>query len=166
MIFILIFGWIFVMIFCWNSGVVILIVICLDTPPQNRTALASEILLFRMSVRCLDRGLVRRSTSWSLVWTWLTWRMPRWTRSRTKWRSIWMCFILEWWTGLKLRWVAPRLSQRRCSWKPSSYRSEDIHIVSKATLARAIYSTSMDYLATTRCFLELHEIGFEPRKLI
>lgn len=36
-----------------------------------------------------------------------------WTRSCTKWRSIWICFILECYTGLNLRWVVSKLLHKR-----------------------------------------------------
>ena len=131
---------------------------------------ARPILFLRNSMRCLDKGLVSKSASWSWVCTCRTWRVPFWTRSRTKWRSIWMCFILECCTRLKLIWVAPRLSQRReggaLREKPSSWNKARSHIVSDAAFARALYSASVDERATALCFLELQEIGFEPRKVI
>jgi hypothetical protein len=60
------------------------------------------------SVHFRDNGLVSKALSWSWVCTWLTLWVPFWTWSRTKWRSIYIYFILEWWTRLKLRWVTPR----------------------------------------------------------
>jgi hypothetical protein len=48
----------------------------------------------------------------------------------------------------------------------SSVRRVDSHTVSEAAVARARYSASVEDRATARCFLELHEIGLEPRKLI
>jgi len=39
-------------------------------------------------------------------------------------------------------------------------------MVSEAALARARYSASVDDRATARCFLELQDIGLEPRKQI
>jgi len=78
-------------------------------------------------------GFVRRSASWSSMWTWATHRLPRWTKSRTKWRSIAICFIREWRTWLGLSWVAPTLSQRRrgdlCSLSPSSSRRDFIYAI-------------------------------------
>ena len=48
----------------------------------------------------------------------------------------------------------------------SSLRRVDNHIVLEAALARARYSASVVDRATTRCFLELQEMGLEPKKLI
>ena len=131
---------------------------------------ASPILYLNILIFCLDNGFVNKSTNWSYVWTCRTWREPRWTRSRTKWRSICMCFMHECWTRLKLRCVAPRLSQSNkgvaISGKPSSWRSLRSHIVSNAAFARARYSTSVVDLATALCFFKLHEMGFGPKKLI
>ena len=131
---------------------------------------ASLILCLNSSVLCLDNGFINKSANWSCVWTCRTWREPRWTKSQTKWRSICMCFMRECWTRLKLRCVAPRLSQSNketaLSEKSSSWRSPRNHIVSNVTFARARYSASVVDLATALCFFELHEMGFEPKKLI
>jgi len=117
------------------------------------------ILDLKNMVRCRDNGLVSKSASWSWVWTCLTWIEPFWTKSCTKCRSIWICFILEWWTELKLRWVALRLSHSReggaLSGKPSSSKRLSNHIVSDAALAKDLYSASVDERATARCFFEL-----------
>ena len=139
-------------------------------PRKIKLPLASPILYLNSSVLCLDNGFVNKSTNWSCVWTCWTWREPCWTRSRTKWKSICMCFMRECWTGLKLRCVALRLSQSNkgaaLSGKPSLWRSPRSHIVSDTTFARARYSASMVDFATTLCFFKLHEMGFRPKKLI
>ena len=131
---------------------------------------AKPILSLKISVLWRERPFVRRSASWSRVLTWWTFRTPRWTISRTKWRSIWMCFIRECWTGLKLRWVAPKLSQSSLGCpdkgRPSSLNNERSHDVSEAALARALYSASVDERATALCFFELQEIGLTPRNEI
>ena len=131
---------------------------------------ASPILYLNILIFCLDNGFVNKSTNWSYVWTCRTWREPRWTRSRTKWRSICMCFMCECWTGLKLRYVAPRLSQSNkgaiFSGKPSLWRSPRSHIVSDVAFARAQYSALVVDLATDLCFFKLHEMGFGPKKLM
>jgi hypothetical protein len=42
----------------------------------------------------------------------------------------------------------------------------DNHTISEAAVARARYSALVVERATARCFLELQEIGLEPKKLI
>ena len=158
------------LLFAFEGGSCICVQTSLIRPRKIGLPSARPILLRRSSVRCLDKGLVRRSANWSWVCTCWTWRLPFCTKSHTKWRSIWMCFMREWLTGLKLRCVAPRLSQR--SWggaetgKASSLSKVASHRVSEAALARALYSASVLDRATTRCFLELQDMGLEPKKLM
>lgn len=72
----------------------------------------------------------------------------------------------EWKTGFAERYVAPTLSQYitggvgnvRCI----SVRSEHIHRTSDAVFATALYSASVEDLATLLCFLEDQDIGFRP----
>jgi len=40
------------------------------------------------------------------------------------------------------------------------------HMISDAAVATAQYSASVDDLATVRCFLDIHEIGFRPKNMI
>lgn len=146
-------------------------------PRKIGLPLGRPILLCKNCVHCLDNGLVRRSANWSCMWTCQTWRLPCWTKSCTKWILIWMCFMCEWFTGLKLRWVAPRLSHRSfkidLSLRPSSLRREWSHIVLDTAFARAQYSASIEDWATTFCIrewshiiYELQEMEFLPTKLI
>jgi hypothetical protein len=76
----------------------------------------------------------------------------------------------EWFTGLKLRCVAPRLSHssRGESWigNASSLKRVDNQIVSEAVLATARYSASVEDRATTLYFLDVHEMGLGPKKLM
>lgn len=80
-----------------------------------------------------------------------------------------MCFIQEYWTGLKLKCVAPKLSQSGLgcpiNGRLNSLNKERSHEVSDTALARALYSAFVDERATTLCFLKLQEIGLTPRKL-
>jgi len=39
-------------------------------------------------------------------------------------------------------------------------------MISDAAVATAQYSASVDDLATVRCFLDIHEIGFRPKNMI
>jgi hypothetical protein len=70
---------------------------------KNGLPLVRPILCFRKFVCCLESGLVSKFASWSFVWTWRTVREFFWTRSRTKCKSIWMCFMRECWT--RLNWL-------------------------------------------------------------
>jgi len=76
----------------------------------------------------------------------------------------------EWFTGLKLRCVAPRLSHnsRGESWigNASSLKRVDNQIVSEAALASARYSASVEECATALCFLDVHQMGLGPKKLM
>jgi hypothetical protein len=124
-------------------------------------------LAHKDSIRSRDNGLVSKSASWSWVCIWLTLRVPFWTWSRTKRRSICICFILEWWTKLKLRWVTPRLSHTRegdtFNGNPSLWRSVSSHMVSDALFARVRYSAFVVDQTTTLCFFEFHETRLQPR---
>ena len=99
----------------------------------------------------------------------LTSRAPEATRSRTKWKSISMCFVRAWKTGLAVRYVAPKLSHHktgtRCCATPSSLSSDSTQMGSVAPLARALYSASVLDLEIVGCFFELHEIRFGPTKI-
>lgn len=57
--------------------------------------------------------------------------------------------------------MAPRLSHKRSGGRVR----ERIHIVSDAAVASAQYSASMEDHAMERCFFELHDIGFDSRKM-
>ena len=82
-------------------------------PRKNGLPSDRLILSRRKSVLCLERGLVSRSASWSVVWTCWIVRIFFAAKSRTKWISIYIRFILECWTRLKLSCVAPKLSHKR-----------------------------------------------------
>ena len=77
--------------------------------------------------------------------------------------SIWICFILECWTGLKLSWVALKLSHKSKGGRGNvnfiSWNRDNSHMDSATTVAKALYSASVDDRAIARCFLELHEMG-------
>jgi len=97
-------------------------------PRKNGRPSDRPILSRKNSVRCQERGLVSRSASWSVVWTCWTLRIFFATKSLTNWISICICFILECWTGLKLRCVAPKLSHRSrggCDRQNFSFWSRD-----------------------------------------
>ena len=48
----------------------------------------------------------------------------------------------------------------------SSLKRVDNQIVSEAALANVRYSASVEERATALCFLDVHEIGLGPRKLM
>jgi len=111
---------------------------------------ARPILLHNNSLHCFDNGFVNKLAIWSSVSICLTWRLPFCTKSHTKWRSIWICFIGECLTRLKLRWVAPRLSRNNYGDSEirnvSSLKRVDSHIILDATAASARYSTFVMYM--------------------
>jgi len=135
----------------WSHGIFLIRPLKIDVPS------ATWILSHNRVKRDLARGLVSKSLSWPSMWTWATRNWPRWTKSRTKWRSIAICFIREWRTGLRLSWVAPTLSQSRRggarSVSPSSSRRDFIHAISEPAVASALYSASSEERATAFCFL-------------
>ena len=77
--------------------------------------------------------------------------------------SIWICFILECWTGLKLSWVVPKLSHKSRGGCGNvnfiSWNRDSNHMDSTAAVAKDLYSASVDDRGIVRCFLELHEMG-------
>jgi len=118
--------------FCNNNLHELAVWFSLIRPRKNGLPSMRPILCLRKSMRCLESGLVSRSASWSFAWTWRTTREFFWTRSRTKCKSIWMCFMQECWTGLKLRLVAQRLSHKSSGgWGRENFisvKSDRIHI--------------------------------------
>jgi len=61
--------------------------------------------------------------------------------------------------------VAPKLSHHSVvtveEGTQSSVNNEQIHKISAVPSAKALYSASVEDLATVRCFLDFHEIGVE-----
>jgi hypothetical protein len=99
-----------------------------------------------------ESGLVRRSASWSWLDSKLTVNFFWAIRSLTKWKSILMCFVRAWNTGLEDRYVAPILSHQRMGpWdnrKPSSTAKDCNHWISAAVFVRAVHSASVLLRAT------------------
>jgi hypothetical protein len=96
-----------------------------STRPRN---LNGRLRTLRLEHRRLNRAgdscFVRRLASWSRLDKKLTDNFFLETRSLTKWKSISMCFVRAWNTGLEERYVAPILSHQKVGlWdrcKPSS----------------------------------------------
>jgi hypothetical protein len=63
--------------------------------PQDGARHERPILSWRNIKRTLESGLVRRSASWLVEDTWVTWKVLFRTWSHIKWKSIATCFILE-----------------------------------------------------------------------
>jgi len=63
--------------------------------------------------------------------------------------------------------VAPRLSHHNVVMDKVEIQSfankERIHKILAVLSAKALYSASVEDLATVRCFSDFHEIGVEPR---
>ena len=139
-----------------------------STHPRN---LNGRLRTLRLEHRILNRaaesGFVRRSASWSRLDRKLTVNLFLETRSLTKWKSISMCFVHAWNTGLEDRYVAPILSHQRVGlWgrcKPSSAAKNCNHWSAAAVSARALYSALVLLRATVACCLLRQEIKFEPR---
>jgi hypothetical protein len=79
-----------------------------------------------------------------------------------------MCFILVCCTGLRLKWVAPMLSQKTCGGclrcKPSSLIKEWSQTVSEVAAAKAWNSAFIEERDTALCLRADQEMGLEPRK--
>lgn len=74
-----------------------------------------------------------------------------------------------WNTGLVMRAMANTLSQYNAGGDVSlmerTTRIMDSHATSIAVWAKALYLASVKDLATECCFLDVHMIGFHPRKI-
>jgi len=107
--------------------------------------------------RAAESGFVRRSASWSRLDRKLIVNFFLETRSLTKWKSISMCFVRAWKTGLEDRYVTPILSHQRVRlWdrcKPIFIAKNYNHWSSAAVSARALYSASVLLQATVACCL-------------
>ena len=137
-------------------------------PPQFELHTTFRLVLKRSSI-CLVAGLVNTSANWSSVEINLTSSSQAATRSLTKWKSISMCLVRAWKTGLAVRYVAPKLSQdrtgTRCWDTPSSLSSDSTQMASAAPFAKALYSASVLDLDTVGCFFELQEMRFGPTNM-
>jgi len=106
---------------------------CLNTPPQNWAAISKGNFASQMLCALLGERLCQQISKLILSMDMSNVNSPA-VNSRTKWRSIWICFILEWCTGLWLRCVAPRLAYSSegvvLSLNPGSWRRECIQTVS------------------------------------
>jgi hypothetical protein len=139
-----------------------------STRPRNLNGRLRTLRLEHIRLnRAAESGFVRRSASWSRLDKKLTVNFFLETRSLTKWKSILMCFVRAWNTGLKDRYVAPILSHQRVGlWdrcKPSFVDKNCNHWSSAAVSARALYSALVLLRAIVACCLLRQKIKFEPR---
>jgi hypothetical protein len=155
----------------WLSSVSVLSSIDLIISSTRPCNLNGRLRTLRLEHKRLNRvaesGLVRRSARWSRLDKKLTVNFFLETRSLTKWKSISMCFVRAWNTGLEDWYVAPILSHQRVGlWdrcKPSSAAKNCNHWSSAAVSARALYSASVLLRATVAYCLLHQKIKFEPR---
>ena len=81
-----------------------------NTPPQWKRSLSNAETGAKISEQ-LWREALGKYAYWRCVGTWRTRTCPIETLSRTKCRSISICFVLWCWTGLDERYTAEILSQ-------------------------------------------------------
>lgn len=109
------------------------------------------------------------SARWNNEGTWLISNFPLAICSRTKYKSISMCFVRECWIGLADSEIVIILSHQIVGFLGlsiwSSRSSDWIHKSSVAVLATDLYSTSILERETVGCFLEHHDTGFGPIKM-
>lgn len=76
----------------------------------------------------------------------------------------------EWSTRFEHKYVAPTLSHSRRGGSTtgtlSSWRRFLSHINSVVAVATTLYSASVEDLATVHCFLDNHDIGLPPKKIM
>jgi len=120
-----------------------------------------------MTICFSGRGLVKPSAIWSVVLMNLMSRRFAATCSRTKWKSISICLVRAWNTGLADRYFAPRLSHHKHAAKgcgiPNSSSNFCTHITSTVALAKDLYSASVLDLETVSYFLAHHDTRLQPR---
>ncbi|KAI4320958.1 hypothetical protein MLD38_034389 [Melastoma candidum] len=90
--------------------------------------------------------------------------------SRTKSKSISRCLVRSWNTGFLLIWIMDLLSQYRgigfFNVTPKSFSNVINHMTSAAVVATALYSASVELLATVVCFFDLQLTKDPPRKIL
>ena len=145
-----------------NYGIQISLLLQWTVPQYDRWnyTLSSNILpqsqplcRLRLFLNCWSlwtgNALVKPSANWSPVETNRTSSNFCATLSLTKWKSISMCLVLAWNTGLAERWVAPRLSHHnlalggcRIPNSVNNFWTQTISATASA-LASALYSASV-----------------------
>jgi hypothetical protein len=138
-----------------------------NNPPQP-----GQGTMCRLSQKSLNRlegrPFVKTSANCSADGTYRTLISPRKTFSLTKWRSISMCLVLWWCTGLLDRYWALTLSQNtmvdRCGTRWSSLSNWRSQTHSATAFATPRYSASALDLEIVACHLDDHDIKLAPKK--
>jgi hypothetical protein len=113
-----------------------------------------------------SRGLVKISSSWSCVGTWIKVIFPFSMLSLRKWYLTSMCFILEWSTGFFATLMALVLSHWNGTWVYSSPKSLMVYVIQRSweqQLAAATYSASAVDWATLDCLREDQDTKEDPK---
>lgn len=90
------------------------------------------------------------------------------TRTRTKYKSSSICFVLECNAGLTIREIVLSLSHQMVDLRMlifSSPSSDSSQITSAVVLARLLYSDSVLDLEIVGCFREHHDTGHSPKNM-
>jgi hypothetical protein len=104
-----------------------------------------------------SRGLVKISTSWSCVGTWIKAIFPFSTLSLRKWYLTSMCLVSEWSTRFFATLMALVLSHWSGTWVYSSPKSIMLYVIQRSweqQLAAETYFTSVVDWATLDCLWE------------
>jgi len=140
---------------------------CVDTPPQVGRYMSK---VPNLDMRDWNSGLYKAFVIGSANWSWdLTWTRlmkPVWTCSLIKWQSISMCFESSLHEGFLTSCITDLLSQKTtldCKGISKDRSSCLSHKSSKVSVAKALYSTSLDEWATVGYFLDFHAMSDESR---
>jgi hypothetical protein len=113
-----------------------------------------------------SRGLVKISTNWSCVGTWIKAIFPFFTLSLRKWYLTSMCFVLEWSSRLFVMLMALVLSHWSGTWVYSLPKLLMVYVIQRSweqQLAAATYSSSVMDWATLNYLREDQDTKEEPK---
>lgn len=129
---------------------------CWNIPPTNWRFWIAMTLVVKAENLIRNRVSTKRQAFPEVSWSWI------------KCKSISICFVLTWKTGLVARDHALKLSHHEIGLLLLEVTSSNINwlsqIISDAAWARAQYSDFVLEWATALCFLEDHETKLLPTK--